>query len=179
MLLAPDLILVGPGATLVGLGTALTVLSFVQPAGVEIGSLRWQPVFFSGIALVLGVQALLAGAVLAHYSSVTAPGIQRRFAFVTRLTFANRCVALGMLLVAAGLAIHFALFVVWVSDAPPPRGFSYASLAQSLVLVGSSIASFGAISRFQRARAARRLDGSQPGRVLESSRSLQDPQVRR
>jgi glycosyltransferase involved in cell wall biosynthesis len=160
LLLAPDLILVGPGATLLGLGVALTVMSFVQPAGVEIGSLRWQPVFFSGIALVLGVQALLAGAVLAHYSSVTAPGVQRRFAFVARLTFANRCIALGMLLIAVGIAIDFALFVVWVSDTPPPRGFSYASLAQSLFLGGSSIASFGVISRFQRARTARRLDSS-------------------
>ena len=71
LMLAPELLLIGPGASLAVLGLVMLLLAFVRPAGVEVGSLRWQPVFFSGIALVLGVQALLAGVVLAHNSSIT------------------------------------------------------------------------------------------------------------
>ncbi len=82
LMLAPDLLLIGPGFTLLCLGLAMLGVSFVEPKGVEIGSLVWQPVFFSGIALVLGMQALLAGAVLAHNSSFTPAGVGHRFAFV-------------------------------------------------------------------------------------------------
>ena len=65
-LLAPDILLIGPGLTLFALGLAMLGVAFVHPAGLEVGSLVWQPVFFSGIALVLGMQAALAGAVLAN-----------------------------------------------------------------------------------------------------------------
>jgi hypothetical protein len=104
------------------------------------------------------VQSLLAGAVLAHYSSVTSPGMQQRFRFVDHIRFANWCVVLGALTASTGLVIDFALFLIWLDEKSRPRSFSAASLAQSLILVGSTIASFGVVSRFQRARAARHLD---------------------
>lgn len=150
LLLAPDLLLVGPGAILVGLGTVLCVLGLITPSGVEVGSFRWQPVFFSGIALVLGVQALLAGTVLAHRSSVTGQGVRRRFAFVGRSAFPAQCLALGTGLIIAGLAVDAALFYRWLrgTSSSPINSLGFASLAQSLLICGGTFASFGVISRF-------------------------------
>ena len=133
----------------------LQILGFAAPAGVDIGSLRWQPVFFSGIALVLGLQATLAGAVLAYHSSLAAPGVHRRFEFVGRPSFTNGCVAAGVISVIAGLAINLVLFVVWMNgdSSPASRAINSASLAQSLIIVGGTLASFGIVSRFSRASA--------------------------
>jgi glycosyltransferase involved in cell wall biosynthesis len=161
LLLAPDLLLVGPGAALIALGVVTMILGFVRPEGVDVGSLRWQPVFFSGIALVLGVQAFLAGAVLAYYSPVAAPGARRRFDFVGRPTFPMRCFALGLLFVAIGLIVDVVLITFWLTGepAPPDRGFGVASLAQSLIIIGSTLATFGIVNRFMRALAYRQRAG--------------------
>jgi hypothetical protein len=156
-MLAPDLLLIGPGLALVLLGLAMLVVSFLQPTGVQIGSVVWQPVFFSGIALVLGMEALLAGAVLAHTSSITPTGVGHRFAFVGEPNFPNRCVVAGLAMTILGLALNVALFLLWLSDKThsPESHFGLASLSQSLIIVGGTVATFGILSRFQRARAAR------------------------
>lgn len=150
LLLAPDLLLIGPGALLFGLGAVLCLLGFVDPSGVEVGSFRWQPVFFSGIALVLGLQALLAGAVRAYRSSVTTAGVKRRFAFVGRPGFPAQCGVTGLLMIVAGLAIDAGLFIGWLRGAasPPTASLGWASLAQSLLIVGGTLVSFGVISRY-------------------------------
>jgi hypothetical protein len=156
-MLAPDLLLIGPGLALLALGIAMLGVSFAQPRGVEIGSLVWQPVFFSGIALVLGMQGLLAGAVLAHNSSLTPTGIGHRFAFVGKANFPNRCIGTGVAFAILGVAVNLALFALWLSDKAntPLSHFGMASLSESLIIVGSTVASFGIVTRFTRARAAR------------------------
>ena len=156
-MLAPDLLLIGPGLTLLILGSAMLCVSFLHPTGVEIGSIVWQPVFFSGIAVVLGMEALLAGAVLAHTSSVTPTGVAQRFAFVGEPSFPNRCVAAGVAMAILGLALNLLLFLLWLRDEirTPLSHFGLASLSQSLIIVGGTVATFGVLSRFQRARAAR------------------------
>jgi hypothetical protein len=120
---------------------------------VEIGSARWQPVFLSGIALVLGVQALLGGAILANASPV-APTSQRRFAFVDNPRLPNRALALGLVAILCGLAIDVALFLAWwtnTSSAPTTGvAFGFASLAQILLILGGTLALSGIIARFVR-----------------------------
>jgi glycosyltransferase involved in cell wall biosynthesis len=157
LMLAPDFLLIGPGFTLLCLGLAMLGLTFVEPKGVEIGSLVWQPVFFSGIALVLGMQALLAGAVLAHNSSFTPAGVGHRFAFVGKVNFPNQCLGTGVAVAILGLVLNFVLFGLWLGNRAETSlsHFGLASLSQSLIIVGSTVASFGVISRFTRARAAR------------------------
>jgi hypothetical protein len=157
LLLAPELLLVGPGLVALSLGLLLHLMVLLRPSGVEVGSLRWQPVFFAGIALVVGVQAVIAGAVLAHHSSLTASGMQRRFAFIGRREFPNRCAAWGVGLISIGLVIDLVLFFVWLGndEVPPTRSLGFASLAQSFIICGGTVASFGIVSRFQRARAYR------------------------
>jgi hypothetical protein len=149
LLMAPDLLLVGPGLVLLALGAVLLGETFLYPGGVDVGSLRWQPVFFSGIALVTGLQATLAGAVLAHHSSVVAPGVKRRFAFVGSRTLPNRSLALGIGLAAVGLALNVVLLVRWLGGNPSPSGEGHglAAVSQSLIILGGTLISFGAVSR--------------------------------
>lgn len=150
LLLAPDILLVGPGAMLLAVGLVFSIVGFLQPAGIAVGSLRWQPVFFSGTAIVLGAQALLGGAVLAYRSSVVAGGVHRRFSFVGSPTFLRRCLALGLLGVVLGLLIDGAFFVGWLGggESPPRHGQGLASIAQSLLILGGTFASFGVIGRY-------------------------------
>jgi len=128
-------------------------VAFVKPTGVVVGSLVWQPVFFSGIALVLGLQALLAGAVLANGSSMAVPGVKRRFAFVGAASFPGRCTLVGFLTAVAGLAINGVMFAYWLTDNGQPLSeLGLATLSQSLIIVGSTLGTFGLISRFMRGR---------------------------
>ena len=156
-MLAPDLLLIGPGLALLALGSAMLGVSFLHPSGVQIGSTVWQPVFFSGIAVVLGMEAVLAGAVLAHTSSVTPTGVGARFAFVGKPSFPSRCVGVGVAMAFLGLALNVLLFFLWLGDKThtPLSHFGLASLSQSLIIVGGTVATFGILSRFQRARAGR------------------------
>jgi hypothetical protein len=152
-LLAPDLLLIGPGLVLFVLGVAMLAVAFIDPNGLEVGSLVWQPVVFSGIAMVLGMQALLAGAVLANTSSVTVPGVKRRFAFVGADSFPGHCGLAGVLAVLGGILIDAILFGYWLTDTElPVSELGLTSLAQSLIIIGSTMATFGLVSRFVRAR---------------------------
>jgi len=148
--LAPDLLLVGPGAVALTVGIFLSVLGFVSPSGVDVGSLHWQPVFFSGITIVLGLQALLAGAVLAYRSSLVRGSVNRRFEFVGHPGFPGACLVAGLVALLLGLGLDAVLFAGWVQGerSPPVRGLEVASLAQSLIISGATLASFGIVSRY-------------------------------
>jgi glycosyltransferase involved in cell wall biosynthesis len=153
--LAPDLVLVWPGAVLFALGALLTVATLISPSGFDLGSLHWQPIFFSSICLVAGSQAMLAGFALAAGSSSVSPDVQGRYQFVTTPRFQRRCVAAGLLAILGGLGINLALWVNWVGDNPAPRhGAALAALAQSAILVGMTVFAFGLIAQ---------LIGSRPG----------------
>ena len=148
-LLAPDLVLLGPGATLVAIGAMLSLCGIALPAGLQLGSLRWQPVFFSSIALVLGTQMMLAGAAIANRSSVATGTLRVRFAFVSAPKFLDACVVSGIGGFMAGLSIDAGLFVISITHhAAPVRGLALAALAQSLLIIGGSVIMFGVIGRW-------------------------------
>jgi glycosyltransferase involved in cell wall biosynthesis len=155
LMLAPDVVLVGPGLLLLALGMVMLGMAFAKPEGIQIGSLLWQPVFFSGIAIVLGVLAVLSGVVIAHYSGVARPEVNRRFAFVGHPYFPRRAFALGVALVIVGLGLNLVLFFNWLGGSTASHSFGIASASQTLIIVGAILASFGLISRFLRAQSAR------------------------
>jgi hypothetical protein len=156
VLLAPDLLLVGPGATLLALGALTTLLGVTHQSGVEVGSLRWQPVFISGIALVLGMQSLLVGALVSSHSSLASPRARRMFAFANRDDFAAKCAIVGVVLGTAGMIVDLILFVRWVNGTPAlVSGATYASLGQALIIIGSTLVMVGVITQIQRATVAR------------------------
>jgi hypothetical protein len=100
--------------------------------------------------MVLGLQAVLVGVVVAHRSSVTTPGVRRRFAFVGRPAFPRQCRIVGFLMIVVGLAIDIGPLPSWLAGESlrPIDRLGLASLAQSLLIVGGTLLSFGVISRY-------------------------------
>jgi len=137
-LLAPHLMLVSPGALLLAVGLALQASSLISPTGLTLGSLRWQPVFLSGIVLVLGAQTLVAGLVLAQCSRILcgeASGVRARW---LRL-----CLPTGLVIGLVGALIDLALLLHNIlGSSPLGRGEALASLAQSLLIDGISLTGF-------------------------------------
>jgi hypothetical protein len=142
--LAPDMVLVWPGAVLAVIGVVMTIVTLVNPSGLVIGSVTWQPVFFSSICLVAGFQAMLAGFALAASSAAVSDAVHNRYGFVMTNRFQRRCVGGGILSILAGLAIDLALWVDLIGD---DRGPAVAALAQSLILVGITVFAFGLITQ--------------------------------
>jgi glycosyltransferase involved in cell wall biosynthesis len=157
LLLAPDVLLVWPGALLAALGLLANLAVFISPNGFPVGSLRWQPVFFSSIAIVVGVQAFVAGAVIAHRSAATTGAVHDRFAFVLTPGFLRACVVGGAAAAVAGFVLDLGLLVNWQQGNPPPaRGVAIGGLGQSLIITGVVVASYGIIARL--IKAGRRVD---------------------
>jgi glycosyltransferase involved in cell wall biosynthesis len=147
LLLAPELLLLAPGALLFLVGALLTAADFLPTRGIAIGSLRWQPIFFATIALVLGLQAILVGLVFVWRRATaagTSPG--HGLGFVRTRTFPRICLLIGVALLLGGLALDGLLFGKWAEGGQSNSiDLSIASLAQSLLLVGGSLASFGLV----------------------------------
>lgn len=148
LLLAPQLLLVWPGILLLLIGAVTTSTGFAFPQGVDVGSLQWQPIFFSSIAIVIGSQALLAGVVLAHRSSVVTEHVHAQYRFVASSKFSSRCFLAGALILVVGVALDGWLFAAWVvHGGGPGNPLAVASLAQSLLIAGGGTVAFSLVYR--------------------------------
>lgn len=144
LLLAPHLMLVAPGAIVTGLGVALLALGLIVPAGIDVGSLRWQPSFVSGVALVIGVQAIIAGLVLSEKKQSSNDGV-RPYA-PKQPNLPSLCLAVGLVLSVIGIGIDAWLFILWLDKSGPlSRGIALGSVAQSCLIDGVSLVGFGLI----------------------------------
>ena len=144
-LLAPQLLLTMIGAVVFCAGGVVTLVGFISPSGVTIGSVRWQPVFFGGIALILGVQALVTGLMLAELGLRDGSG-RPGLAFMAAASFHRRCKLVGAAAALTGFGLDAFLLVRWIDGVPFSRALALAGLAQSLIICGGSIASFGMLA---------------------------------
>ncbi len=140
-LLAPYMLLILPASLLFAVGVIIQLLSLISPKGISVGSTFWQPVFFSGIAMVLGLQAILAGQFLSSRFDSGLPNIGK--SLLERKWF-RFCLPGGLSSIIAGLSIDGALFILWRTGL---NGFALriplASLAQTLMIDGVSLTGFG------------------------------------
>jgi glycosyltransferase involved in cell wall biosynthesis len=137
---APNFLFVLPGLALVGMGAVVTVLSFLAPGGIEIGSLAWQPVFAGSIFLAIGANALVFGAITKSYG--VSRGILREDAwtrFYARFFSLERVLGVGGALLVLGLVLNVGLFVVWAAGGKLSLGLQLAALAQGLMIVGANV----------------------------------------
>jgi hypothetical protein len=147
LLLAPEILLLWPGAALALLGVVMIAAGFVSPMGVSVGSLRWQPVFFSSIALIAGVLSVLSGTILARRSTLASDKVHDRFAWLDEARTATRAMKTGVFALASGLVIEGALSANWMTGHPAPsRGLVLAALAQNLIILGLVIGAAGLVA---------------------------------
>lgn len=146
---APEAFFMIPGAALFILGAALSAAALLPTHGVEIGSLRWQPIFFSTIALVLGLQTMLVGLVFVwRQAALTGQKIRHRLAFIRSPSFPARCTIAGAAVLITGLAIDALLLAKWLNGVSTVADLPVAALAQSLLLTGGSLGSFGLVLKW-------------------------------
>jgi hypothetical protein len=144
--LVPEAFFLAPGAALFLLGAVFTWLAFLPSRGIQIGSVRWQPIFFAAIALVLGLQALLVGLVFVwRRASVSGKGVTHLLRFVRSRAFPPSCSVVGAITILAGFALDAVLFARWIRGLSSFGDLPTASFAQSLILIGGTLVSFGLV----------------------------------
>lgn len=140
-LLAPYMLLILPATLLFTVGLIIQLLSLISPKGITIGSTFWQPVFFSGIAMILGLEAILAGQFLSSRFDGGAPNGSK--SLLERKWF-RFCLPIGLISTIAGLAIDGALFILWRTGLNRfALQIPLAALAQTLMIDGISLSGFG------------------------------------
>ena len=142
LLLAPDLAATLPGAVLALLGAVALVWALVDPSMVQAGSPSWLASFFGPALVVLGIQAVLVGLLLAAYSPI-AP---RRTAASPR-DLLGRYLIGGIWAASAGIIIIGALALTRLMGLQAPVRISQIEMiALVLVLVGGSAVATAAIA---------------------------------
>jgi hypothetical protein len=103
----------------------------MSPAGVRIGSARWQPIFFSTILVVVGTVSLIAAAAIVRLSPIADRGDHR----VRRI---NRLLGPGgTALLGAGSAIDVILNRMSPSDTQTlANRTAWAGVATTAIIVG-------------------------------------------
>lgn len=147
--LSPHLLLWYPGQLLVLAALLLFSLSLVIPGSMSIGSLTWQPIFFSSTLLVFGLGGMLSGAVLAYHSSLVSDRVRTSFAWVGEQRVVRRMRTIGGLIALAGLGLDLGLFVASLrhTNLATYERVTLAGLAQSMLLSGTLLVVFAVLYR--------------------------------
>jgi hypothetical protein len=164
LLLAPDLAATLPGAILTAVGALALLWALVDPAVAQAGSPSWVASFFGPALVVLGIQAILVGLLLAAYSPI-AP---RRRSVSSRVLLGRYLVG-GIWAASAGVIIIGALAVARVAGLQPPVRISQIEMiALILVLIGGSAVATAAIAGVL-VESLRRYPPAVPGPDAESA----------
>src|SRR5207245_9796458 len=134
LLLPLEILFLAPGALLFLVGVALSAAAFLPTRGIQVASLRWQPIFFASIALVLGLQAVLVGLVFVwRRAARSGAPLGNGLRFIRTSRFPQICLVLGVTLLVSGLGIDALQFGQWIDTGRSASGYlPLASLAQSL-----------------------------------------------
>lgn len=142
LLLAPDLAATLPGAALAFLGAVAIAWALIDPSTMQVGSPSWLASILGPALVVLGIQAVLVGLLLAVYSPI-AP---RRSGVPSRVLLGRYLVG-GIWAASAGIIIIGALAVArFLGLQAPVRVAQIEMLALVLVLVGGSAVATAAIA---------------------------------
>jgi hypothetical protein len=142
LLLAPDLAATLPGAAATVLGAAALAWALIDPTVVQMGSPSWLASFFGPALVVLGIQAVLVGLLLAIYSPV-AP---HRSGASERVLLSRYLVG-GIWAAGAGIVIIGAVAVTrLIGLEAPVRVAQIELIALVLVLLGGSAIATAAIA---------------------------------
>jgi glycosyltransferase involved in cell wall biosynthesis len=141
LLASPNHLFTLPGTVLSLVGLVI-LLAALPNDRIQIGGWTWQPVFAGSIFVIVGVNALLLGFASRLYTS--ARGITNEdslIRFYNRYLGLEVFVALGLLLIAAGIALDVVLLV-----AHSGLQISIAAVAQTLIVVGANTVLVGALA---------------------------------
>jgi len=137
LLLSPHLALIAPGISCILLGLITTVLSIAVPAGIHVGSVRWLPVYFSPMFLIVGSETVLLGAIAAYRSPLTPPWLRRYLAFLGRPSAVDEALCFFAICLGIGILLDAILFVLWVGHLTGASLLGVAGFAVALIVIGA------------------------------------------
>ena len=148
LLLAPMLVFLVPGVCLMSLGLLTYAVGFGLGGAIEVGALRWQPVFAGPIFVVLGANALgmwLLGRARLVRRGLASPW--RRFPWTQHRRWLEMSLISGALIALVGVLIDLYLFNQWVAASlTTSLAPQLAAVAQTLIIVGANIVFLGFLS---------------------------------
>ena len=148
LLLAPMLVFLVPGVCLMSLGLLTYAVGFGLGGAIEVGALRWQPVFAGPIFVVLGANALgmwLLGRARLVRRGLASPW--RRFPWTQHRRWLEMSLIGGALIALVGVLIDLYLFNQWVAASlTTSLAPQLAAVAQTLIIVGANIVFLGFLS---------------------------------
>ena len=148
LLLAPTLVFLVPGVCLSLLGLLTFAVGFGLGGEIEVGTLRWQPIFAGPIFVVLGANALgmwLIGRARLVRRGLASPW--RRFPWTQYPRWLEVSLVGGLLTALAGVLVDLYLFNQWVtSNLTYSLTPQLAAAAQTLIIVGANIVLLGFLS---------------------------------
>jgi glycosyltransferase involved in cell wall biosynthesis len=140
ILASPSYVYTVPGVFLIVLGLLTLGLALPSSHGIEIGPLRWQPIFAGTIFLVVGVNAILLG--LASRIYTTARGDteeDRLLRFYRKYLGLEGLLLLGLLLMLTGVGVDIFLLIDSPAEGNLLNWVDIAAVAQSLIVIGANL----------------------------------------
>jgi len=147
ILASPSYLYTVPGVFLILVGILTLGLALPSSHGIDIGPLRWQPIFGGTIFLVVGMNAVLLG--LASRIYTTARGDTRDdwlVRFYRRYLGLEGLFLLGMFLMLCGFGVDLFLMVGSSAGSDPANWFDIAAVAQSLIVIGANLFLVGVLA---------------------------------
>jgi hypothetical protein len=140
ILASPSYVYTVPGVFLILLGLLTLGLALPSSHGIEIGPLRWQPIFAGTIFLVVGVNAILLG--LASRIYTTARGDTKEdwlLCFYRKYLGLEGLLLLGLLLMLTGVGVDLFLLIDSPAEGNLLNWVDIAAVAQSLIVIGANL----------------------------------------
>lgn len=140
ILASPSYLYTVPGVFLILLGVLTLGLALPSSHGIDIGPLRWQPIFAGTIFLVVGMNAILLG--LASRIYTTARGDTNEdwlLRFYRRRLGLEGLFLLGLFFMLCGVGVDFFLLVKTPGGSNALNWVDIAAVAQSLIVIGANL----------------------------------------
>jgi glycosyltransferase involved in cell wall biosynthesis len=140
ILASPSYLYTVPGILLIVVGLLTLGLALPSSQGIDIGPLRWQPIFAGTIFLVVGMNAVLLG--LASRIYTTARGDTTEdwlLRFYRKYLGLEGLFLLGLILMLAGFGVDLFLLIRSSEGGSNLNWVGIAAVAQSLIVIGANL----------------------------------------
>jgi len=147
VLASPSYLYTVPGIFLILLGLLTLGLALSSSHGIDIGPLRWQPIFAGTIFLVVGTNALLLG--LASRIHTTARGDTEEdwlLRFYRKYLGLEGLLLLGLFLMLIGVGVDLFLLIDSSAEGNLMNWVDIAAVAQSLIVIGANLFLVGVLA---------------------------------
>ncbi len=144
---SPSYLYTVPGIFLLLFGLLTLGLALPSSRGIDVGPLRWQPIFAGTIFLVVGMNAVLLG--LASRIYTTARGDTEAdwlLRFYRKYLGLEGLLLLGLFLMLAGIGVDLFLLIGSPAEGNPLNWVDIAAVAQSLIVIGANLFLMGVLA---------------------------------